>query len=142
MLIQKWFSKLELSKHDKAFFERQIADEFKELKEAKGLCNKWSELSDIVFNYARGRFDNGIQDLEFPLPYLYYYIGLVYGYPKFTLRWLFFKRVGKKFGVSINELRNWKKVEKLKKIAQKYKIPELEFIEEVHRISKWHIFIP
>lgn len=42
--------------------------------------------------------------------------------PKYTLRWRFFRKIGHQFdkNLNISEVRNPKKIEKLKKIASKY----------------------
>lgn len=50
------------------------------------------------------------------------YFLVLYMIPKYTLRWRFFRKIGHQFdkNLNISEVRNPKKIEKLKKIASKY----------------------
>ncbi len=50
-------------------------------------------------------------------------------FPKYTLRWRFYRVLGKKIdkNVKITEVRNPKKLEKLEYIAKKYNLDSIKF---------------
>lgn len=132
---------LAMPKKDIEWHKNDIADEVVELSEAKGLINRWSELSDVVYTYTRTKYSG--HKVKRPITLGLYYLGLVYMFPKYTLRWYFYRLIGKKFDkkLKITEVRNPKKQEKLKHIALKYNLdPEL-FELEVKRKMKYWIFL-
>ncbi len=141
-LINKWHSYLDMPKNDLAWHEQDILDEFNELKEAKGVIDTWSEISDIVYTYTRARW-SGHKNLKFPIHKLYFLIGIVYMFPKYTLRWRFYYILGKRIDkkLELREVRNPKKIEKLKVIAEKYNIDKEILINEAKKLKKKWIFL-
>jgi len=122
-LIYKWHSYLNMPKHDFDWHLQDIKDELEELKEAEDLIHKWSEVSDVVYTYTRAKW-SGHKELEFPLNKISFYTGLIYMFPKYTLRWKFFRKIGKSFdkNLKITEVRNPRKINKLEDIAGKYNL--------------------
>jgi len=70
-------------------------------------------------------------------------MGLLYMFPKYTLRWRFYRVLGKKIdkNVKIAEVRNPKKIEKLEKIARKYNLNPQQFTDEAKKLIKRWIFL-
>jgi hypothetical protein len=63
--------------------------------------------------------------------------------PKYTLRWLFFRNIGKRLGApDITEVRNPKKVEKLGDIARRYRLDEQEFRRVSEKKLKYWPLLP
>lgn len=124
---KKWHDFLDMPKEDKAWHENDIADEYKELEEARGFINRWSEYSDVVYTVTRGRWSG--HDLGSPLSTGKFIYGSIYMFPKTTLRYLFFRRAGKKARAKqpLREVRNPKKTHKLHHIAKKYDLDPEEF---------------
>ncbi len=141
-LVKYWHSKLDMPKHDLDWHKQDIADELEEFKEARGLICKWSELSDVVYTYTRALW-SGHKDLDFPFKKTNFYVGLIYMFPKYTLRWKFFSVLGKKFDkdLKITEVRNPKKIEKLENIAKKYNLDPVRFKAEAESLMKWWVFL-
>lgn len=112
---------------DLAWHEEDIAGELQELAEAEGLIDRWSEYSDVVHTVIRTRRDGFMVD--FPLTRLQCLYGSVYMFPKYTLRFFFFRRAGKKAGgkTILREIRNPKKIHKLHHIARKNGLDPDEF---------------
>lgn len=138
-IIYEWHSYLNLPKHDIDWHLQDIKYEIEELKEAKGLIHKWSEVSDVVYTYTRAKW-SGYQKLEFPLSKISFYTGLIYMFPKYTLRWKFFRKIGKSFNKNLNitEVRNPKKIHKLEDIANKYNLDKNVFKERSEKLlKKW-----
>lgn len=136
-LIHKWHSYLDMPKHDIDWHLQDIKDELEELKEAEGLIHKWSEVSDVVYTYTRAKW-SGHKELEFPLRRTHFYIGLIYMFPKYTLRWKFFRKIGKSFdkNLKITEVRNPKKIHKLEDIANKYNLDKDIFKSRSEKLLK------
>jgi len=107
IIINHWHSYLDMPKHDRDWHERDIEDEFIELTESKGLISKWSELSDIAYTYTRGQW-SGHNGLKLPINKISYFVGLLYMFPKYTLRWKFYFKLGKIIdeNLEIREVRN------------------------------------
>lgn len=141
-IIKSWHTKLDMPKHDLDWHKQDIIDELEELKEAKGLVCKWSELSDVVYTYTRAVW-SGHKDLDFPFKKASFYAGLIYMFPKYTLRWKFFRILGKKFDkdLKITEVRNPKKIEKLENIAKKYNLDPIKFKAEAESLMKRWVFL-
>ena len=141
-LIHKWHSYLDMQKFDLDWHLQDIQDELDELKEAGGLIYKWSEISDVVYTYTRAKW-SGHEQIEFPLKKIHFYIGLIYMFPKYTLRWKFFNKLGKSFdkNLKITEVRNPRKVEKLDNIALKYNLDQDLFKDRVQKLSKRWVFL-
>ncbi len=114
---------LNMPKYDKAWHTQDIMDELLEYQEATGLIDVWSEISDVTYTYTRANW-SGHTALKFPLSRPKFYLGIVYMLPKYTLRWRFFRKLGHHFdkNLHINEVRNPKKTQKLKTIAEKYNL--------------------
>ncbi len=125
MLINLWHTALDMKKYDLAWHENDIQDELAELSEERGLINRWSEYSDVAYTYTRANW-SGFK-LELPITRPMFIVALVYMFPKYTLRWWFFKRAGKKFGKTIHEVRNPKKIAKLHIIAERNNIEPKKF---------------
>lgn len=126
-MINKWHALLQMPKHDKSWHEQDLADELAEYYEEKRLFLKWSELSDVVYTCSRGSWSG--HKLEFPFSRTMYVVGVVYMIPKYTGRWLFFRRAGAKVGATrkLHEVRNPKKAHKLHTIAEKYGLDAKNF---------------
>ncbi|MBP9738217.1 hypothetical protein KBD20_00860 [Candidatus Saccharibacteria bacterium] len=134
---------LAMPKESKTWHEDDIADEFSELQEAKGLINKWSELSDVVYTVDRARWSG--HTFDYPIPGHTVAIGYLYMYPKYTMRFLFFRRAGKKLDPisDIRQVRNPKKVHKLHHIAKKHNLDPKKF-EEIctKQYRHWRFVLP
>ena len=142
MFISIWHKWLGMSHHDHDWHVGDMADEYEEYIQAKGFFNTWSEMSDVVYTYTRGRCYDDCKNLKNPFGFFKTLLGLVYMYPKYTLRWSFYRFVGKKFGKNICEVRNYKKEWKLDHIAEKNNIPKDEFKEAVNKYKKYWLFLP
>ncbi len=141
-IIYRWHTALNMPKYDAAWHEQDIKDECAELEAAHGLIETWSELSDVVYTYTRAQW-SGHEHISFPLSRFHFFIGLLYMFPKYTLRWHFFRTLGKNIDpeLVISEVRNPKKAHKLDGIAQKYNIdPEL-FKNEAQRLMRRRLFL-
>ena len=136
-IINKWHDTLDMPKYDLAWHLNDIAEEYEEYKEAVCIISNWSELSDIVYTYTRALW-SGHTDIKFPFGNVKFYTGLVYMFPKYTLRWKFFNKLGKKFdkNLKITEVRNPQKIEKLHKIAEKYNLDPVKFKTEAEAINE------
>ncbi len=139
-IINKWHSILHMPKKDFEWHQADVLEELNEFKEAKGLINKWSELSDVVYTCTRAHW-SGHQTIEYPLSKFSFYIGLLYMFPKCTLRYKFYRVLGKKFGRDITEVRNPQKIAKLEHIAKKYNLDPEHFTKEANKLKKWWIFL-
>ena len=116
-----------------------MLDELRELEEARGLFYRWSELSDVVYTYTRARW-SGHRDIVFPFGRMNFYFGCLYMFPKYSLRWKFFRVLGKKIDKNLNiaEVRNPEKTEKLSDIAMRYGLDPVKFKEEADKLkNKW-----
>ena len=131
-----------MPKNDLEWHKSDINDEYAEYLEARGLVNRWSELADVVYTYTRALW-SGHTDVEFPFNKLQYFIGTLYMFPKYSLRWNFFNKLGKKFdkNLEIKEVRNPKKIEKLDNSARKYNLDTTKFSEEAKKLMKYRIFL-
>ena len=141
-LIEKWHSKLDMPKYDFVWHSQDTADEIQELNEAEGLICKWSELSDVVYTCTRANW-SGHKNIKFPYNKLKFFIGTLYMIPKYTLRWNFFRTLGKKFNkdLKIKEVRNPKKVKKLENIAIQYNLDPKIFIDEAEKLMRFWFFL-
>lgn len=129
-----------MPKNDRAWHEKDVADEVAELKEAKGIISRWSEYSDVAYTATRARWSGHAIDL--PISRAGYLIGLLYMFPKYTLRWLFFRRIGKTFGKEFRMVRNPAKVEKLRALAEMNGIDPEVFIAEAKRLLRFWPLLP
>jgi len=138
MLIHFWHSLLDMPKKDEDWHIKDIKAETIEFEEARGIIEKWSELSDIVYTHTRAKW-GGHKNFKFPMSPVFYVTGVFYMIPKYSLRYLFFRHVAKKIGSKskIREVRNPSRLEKLKHIAEKYDLDSERFIQEVKKTLKW-----
>ncbi len=127
MILTWWHNALAMPKNNKQWHIDDMADEYTELLEAHGLVATWSELSDVAYTYSRGKWSG--HTIPLPISKPRYYLGLIYMYPKYTSRYIFFKQAGKKSSatVPIKEVRNPKKTHKLHTIATQYNIDSQAF---------------
>ncbi len=128
MIVQKWHSWLRQPVFDRTWHESDVADELLELHQAKSLLYKWSEMSDVVYAVSHGRWSG--HDLAYPIPQYQVMLGFVYMYPKYTSRAVFFRRAGKKAGITrpLQSVRNPKKIHKLQTIAIEHHIDPKLFV--------------
>lgn len=136
-LINKWHTMLNMPKHDEVWHKEDMADELTEYEEAEGLIDTWSELSDVAYTYTRAKW-SGHTNMNFPLSRVQFFVGILYMFPKYTLRWRFFRKLGYQFdkNLHINEVRNPKKIEKLKTIAEKYNLDPEAFQTQAEKMLK------
>ncbi len=137
-MINSWHNWLNMTKYGKKWHENDLQDELNEYYEEKKLIKKWSELSDVVYTSTRGQYSG--HDIKFPFSKWRLYLGLIYMYPKYTGRWLFFRHAGRKAGSleDIHEVRNPKKVKKLEQIAQRNNLEVDDFIKICNeQIKHW-----
>ena len=141
-IINKWHSILDMPKKDFEWHKADVLEELKELNETSGLINKWSELSDVVYTYTRAHW-SGHKTIEYPLNKISFPLGLLYMFPKYSLRWKFYRVLGQKIdkNIKMTEVRNPKKKEKLKHIASKYNLDGEQFANEANKLMKRWIFL-
>lgn len=127
-LINRWHTKLNMPKYDEEWHKEDMADELAEYQEAVFFVDIWSELSDVVYTHTRAKW-SGHTNINFPLSSWQFYLGVIYMIPKYSLRWRFFRKLGHQFDKNLNitEVRNPRKIEKLKNIAEKYNLPPEAF---------------
>lgn len=119
-----------------------VARELEELSEARRIVDRWSELSDVYYTYGRARADGHV--VEYPLPAYTKLPAMLYMIPKYTLRYWFFRKAGKRVDPSsrLTEVRNPKKVHKLHHIAAKYSLDPLSFEKTcTEQLKRW-ILLP
>lgn len=126
--FKTWHSLLDMEQKDEAWHIEDVADEMVELSEASGFIDRWSEYSDVVYTVTRAR--RGGYELKSPLKRRQFLYGSIYMFPKYSSRWLFFNRAGRKLGAKrkVTEVRNPQKLRKLEHIANKYGLEPQEFI--------------
>ena len=141
-LIKKWHTMLDMPKYDEAWHKQDMADELAEYHEATGLIDTWSELSDVAYTYTRAKW-SGHTTIDFPISKILLPIGMLYMIPKYTLRWKFFRKLGHQFdkNISISEVRNPKKIEKLRVIAEKYNLDPEEFTNQATKLMRRYFFL-
>lgn len=118
MIVQKWHGWVKQPVYDRAWHEADVADELQELREARGLVHRWSEMSDVVYTVTRGHWSG--HNLTYPIPRRQIMLGYIYMYPKYTSRTLFFRQAGRKAGAMqpLRSVRNPHKIHKLETIAR------------------------
>lgn len=141
-MINRWHNYLDMKHYDQAWHENDINDELEEYKAETKLMKRWSEMSDVVYTYTRSKWDNC--PVEFPLGRRHYYAGLIYMFPKYTLRWWFYRAAGRKAGAKkdIHEVRNPRKIHKLVTIAERSKLDPAVFSEICKKQLKYWILLP
>ena len=142
-LIHRWHSMLNMPKYDEAWHKQDLEDELAEYQEAKGFIDTWSELSDVSYTYTRAKW-SGHTTFNFPLSRWRLYLGIIYMIPKYTLRWRFFRKLGQQFNktLHISEVRNPKKIQKLKTIAEKYQLDPIEFSTKAETLLRRSVLLP
>ena len=59
-------------------------------------------------------------------------------YPKYTLRWLLFRSVGKEMNIKVNEVRNPRKVKKLENLARLNNADPKDFVRiATRKLERW-----
>lgn len=141
-MIRLWHAILDMKKYDRAWHEQDIADELSEYHEETRFFKKWSELSDVSYTYSRAKWSG--HTFEFPFSKWHLIVGSIYMIPKYTGRWLFFKRAGKRAGSKelVREVRNPRKVHKLHTIAKKYDLDTEAFQKICEQQLKRWILLP
>jgi hypothetical protein len=141
-VIEYWHTTLNMPKHDLSWHLKDIKDETQELKKAEGIIHKWSELSDVVYTYTRAQW-SGHENINFPFSKIKFYFGLIYMFPKYTLRWKFFRVLGKRFDkkLKITEVRNPEKIKKLENIAIQYNLDPIKFTDEAKKMMRYWFFL-
>lgn len=116
-LLNRWHDWLGMDKFDRDWHASDMADELAEYHEETNLIKKWSEASDVVYTYTRSRWSG--HHLDFPLGKTAFCLGLLYMFPKYNGRFLFFRAAGRKAGATpdIRCVRNPKKLHKLDDIV-------------------------
>jgi hypothetical protein len=141
MIVQKWQDYLAMPERDIDWHRRSVTEELAEYRQPSSLLNKWSEASDVVYAHNRSRRDGF--DLGFPLGRTAYVLGTIYMYPKFTLRYWFFRRAGRRLGaMDVREIRNPRKTHKLHHIAGKYGLDPIAFQTVCERQLKHWLLLP
>jgi len=133
---------LNMPRHDEAWHQQDLTDELAEYNEATGPIDRWSELSDVVYTYTRAHW-SGHPSIAFPFSRARFFVGTFYMIPKYTLRWGFFRTLGRQFDAKlrISEVRNPKKIEKLEKIADKYNLDKNQFVTKAEQLMKYWPFL-
>lgn len=131
-----WHRILGMNFKDLEWHQRNISEEFNELQEAQKFIERWSEYADVAFTITRARRDG--YDVFRPISQLAFLYGSVYMFPKYTLRWLFFRRAGKRVNPNsrLCEVRNPKKIHKIEHIARKYDINPKKFSDQCQQQLK------
>jgi len=133
-----WHSLLGLPVYERAWHAARVHEEMEELRAARGFFNVWSEMSDVVYDFTRARW-GGYRDIKWPLLWRNFFVGLLYMFPKYTLRYLFFYTVGKRLHAQrkMTEVQNPRKDEKLRRIAVRYNLKEDDFVAECHKLARF-----
>lgn len=133
IVYKKWHDLLGMPRKDHTWHVNDIADEYAELKEARGPINRWSEYADVAYTVTRGRWDG--YTMTSPISKLLFAYGSIYMLPKYSLRYVFFRNAGKKLGATrpLCEVRNPKKIHKLHHIADKYGLDSAVFAEQCQK---------
>ncbi|MFA6429685.1 MAG: hypothetical protein WCV84_04285 [Patescibacteria group bacterium] len=137
-LLHLWHSLLNMPKYDRAWHEQDIADELKEYNDAHDtFLHRWSELSDVAYTYTRARWSG--HDFPRPLPLHLFLIGVLYMIPKISLRWWFYRIAGKRTNphARLHEVRNPKKIEKVRVISENYHLDTIRFEQECRKLLRW-----
>lgn len=133
---------LDMPKKDYNWHQADVFRELEEYHEAKDLIDIWSEMSDVAYTYTRAHW-SGHTDIKYPLRKIDFYVGLLYMFPKYSLRYGFYRTLGKRIdkNAKLKEVRNPQKIEKLKHIALKYNLDPEEFTKEANKLMKRWIFL-
>lgn len=139
--LHHWHTMLNMTKFDETWHKEDMADELAEYHEARGFLDTWSELSDVVYTYTRAKW-SGHTSIHFPLSTLQFLLGVVYMLPKYTLRWLFFRKLGHQFDrdLDLNVVRNPHKTAKLHLIAENHGLDPITFEAKAKELLK-HSFL-
>ncbi|MFH1632301.1 MAG: hypothetical protein ABIA47_04805 [bacterium] len=138
MITHLWHTILGMPKQDEAWHRQDVADEMDELKEARGFFARWSELSDVAYTVTRAWW-SGHESIKWPWSRRRRWWGSLYMFPKYTLRWLFFWILGKRFDrrLGMTEVRNPAKVHKLHEIAERNGIDPVNFERAAKRLLRF-----
>ncbi len=141
-LTNYWHNFLDMPKHNRTWHQNDMNEEYQEYLEEKNIIKKWSELSDLVYTHSRSCWSG--HKLRYPLNKKTVPLGLIYMYPKYTLRYTFYRKAGHIINQSVHlkEVRNPRKTYKLHEIAKKYDLDEKEFTQTCQQLLKRWILIP
>lgn len=142
MIVKLWHSWVKQPKESLDWHKEDVADEYAELQEARGVIGKWSELSDVVYTVTRARWSG--HKLDYPIAKHQIAAGYLYMFPKYSFRTLFFRRAGKKAscGHTLQSVRNPRKIHKLHTIAEQNNIDKLEFEKICRKQLKYWPLLP
>lgn len=141
-MIEKWHDWLNMPKYDQRWHDNDMQDELKEYQVEANILKKWSEVSDLVYTYTRAKWTG--HKLDFPLGRFEYFLGVIYMFPKYTSRYLFFRKAGKKVNsqVVVREVRNPKRMQKLEEIAATYRLDKTKFSKTCKRQLRYWPLLP
>lgn len=142
MIVNRWHKWVKQPKMSKKWHENDIADELAELDEARGIVNRWSEMSDVVYTVTRARWSG--HNLSYPISRRQIIAGYFYMYPKYSLRVLFFRRAGRRAGYAreLQSVRNPRKTHKLEQIARDNSLNEDVFVEVCKKQLRHWVLLP
>ena len=125
----------------KAWHKKDISQEMAELVDAVGFVSRWSEYADVVYSVTRARW--GGYEADWPISKKSIIYGSIYMFPKYVLRFAFFRHAGKKINpkAKLVEVRNPQKIDKLEHIANKYDLPADEFIQQCKKQLKHWVLL-
>lgn len=132
-----------MPKENRDWHEQDVADELQELQEAIGFVDRWSEKSDVVYTVSRSRWSG--HKFSYPLNKLDVVQGFMYMYPKYTMRFLFFRRAGKRLNkdADIRQVRNLKKDQRYLHIAQQNHLDPYKFEQICNKQYRyWRFILP
>ena len=137
MIIKWWHSLLKMPRFDLQWHLQDLADEVKEYEEASGFLNLWSELSDVVYTCTRGQWSG--HRIKFPYSISKFILGSIYMFPKYTIRWLFFRRAAKRIDPKsdMRAVRNPRKVHKCHQMAEEFGLDPVKFEKECSKMLKY-----
>ena len=129
-----WHTYLDMPTYTREWHQNDIQEEFDELKDAVSWRDRWSEYSDVVYTVTRARW-SGFRDISSPLTNAQFMYGSLYMFPKYTLRYWFYRSAARKSGYTgkFTEIRNPQKVHKLREMAERYGIDADTFVHVCHR---------
>lgn len=142
-LLSAWHGWLSQPKYNRAWHESEIAEELDDYFKTMNPVDKLSEAADVVYTYTRAKW-YGYTVCDFPLSREAYVCGLLYMFPKYLSRYLFYKRAGAKVGVhgELRCVRDPRKKRKLYAIAQEADIDPDDFIKICEKQLRYWPLLP
>ncbi len=126
-----------MPKYDLQWHLQDLADEVKEYEEASGFFDLWAELSDVVYTCTRAKWSG--YKIAFPYSMWKFVWGSIYMFVKYTVRWLFFRRVAKKVDPAsdVRIVRNPRKKHKLHAVAKEFGLDPDKFEKECKKMLRY-----